>query len=240
MFDIKISGAVAAIAFILSLILGVASGAALGVIFLRAIIFALVFFVIVSGAYILISRFMPEFFDGSGGSAAGKATGTRVNITLDDGDDIAGQNAAVPDGGLESSGGDELGDISSITGDSSSGEAFTGLDQKAQDGYTVKGVAEESPFGEDLVPPPVGASPAAGASSPSEDDFGEAADEALPDLTALAGAFSGLDEDAGNVPSEQSPARPFSTSGKPQKFEGDFNPKELAEAIRTTLKKDKG
>jgi hypothetical protein len=72
--------------------------------------------------------------------------------------------------------------------------------------------------------------------------------DVLPDLDSLAGAFlPNSGEEAEDAPEYSTPAAPAapstparrpSASSKGQKMEGDFNPKELAEGIRTILKKE--
>jgi len=72
----------------------------------------------------------------------------------------------------------------------------------------------------------------------------------LPDLDSMATAFSGsFDvEDSSPAPGQAPPPQSFeegdsgqyNKGNKPQPLKGDFNPKELAEGIRTVLIKDKG
>jgi hypothetical protein len=100
-------------------------------------------------------------------------------------------------------------------------------------------VEEENPFGENLLPPqepaPSSVVQAAGG-EPVSGSFGM--DELLPDLDAMAGAF-GSSDGVVEVEAEEQPAvRKPSVGGKPSKLEGDFDPKEIAAAIRTRLKKE--
>jgi hypothetical protein len=70
----------------------------------------------------------------------------------------------------------------------------------------------------------------------------------LPDLDSMAMAFSGgfgAEEPSGPQPQAQSfepspEPEQFNKGNKAQPLQGDFNPKELAEGIRTVLIKDKG
>jgi hypothetical protein len=62
---------------------------------------------------------------------------------------------------------------------------------------------------------------------------------ALPDLDAFTGVFSDDGEDSPQ-PAEGGAAAPERkpVGNKPEKFEGDFSPKEIAAGIRTILEKD--
>jgi hypothetical protein len=102
-----------------------------------------------------------------------------------------------------------------------------GLDQVNKDGYTNKGeVGEKSPGaqeGSDF-----------GAAIPSVDLDQESVD-ILPDLDSMGSVFFAP---AGNE--DAAPQRSVS-GNKPEKMDGDFNPKEMAAAIQTILKReDKG
>jgi hypothetical protein len=94
-----------------------------------------------------------------------------------------------------------------------------GMDQSEQNGYTSEGI-----------------------SSAASGDSGSF--DALPDMDSLAGGFfssSGDGEEAGESfdTGEGSRTPKRSPAGnKTQKLEGDFNPKEIAQGIRTILKKD--
>jgi hypothetical protein len=257
-FDLKISGIAAGAAFVLSFLLGLASGAAFSAVLIRALVFGLVFFVLSSGCYFLVTRFLPDLLDGAGDSGArGTAPGSLVNIALNDGEE-SGQ-PVVP-----GAAGDDLDDISGMMGDPSvpapgdpeesreepPGGGDAGMDQGDQNGYTERGLDEDNPFGELLMPSLIGASAPSprGAASPglagTEDGppergtggAGGAAD-ALPEMAAMAGAFHSLD-DGEDEPVEKAQARRVASGGKAAKLEGNFDPKEVAAAIRTKLKRE--
>ena len=63
-------------------------------------------------------------------------------------------------------------------------------------------------------------------------------DELLPDLDTMAGAFNPSGEVEELEPVDQPPVRKPSVGGKPSKLEGDFDPKDLATAIRDRLKRE--
>jgi hypothetical protein len=63
----------------------------------------------------------------------------------------------------------------------------------------------------------------------------------MPDFDTLSGAFlpdSGSDTPETVVFDTPEPKKTGSRASKSQGFEGDFNPQELAQAIRTVLKKE--
>jgi hypothetical protein len=139
-----------------------------------------------------------------------------------------------------------------------------GIDGKRENDYNMEGMGQDAPNLDSFdfqpaPPPPRSAAPAQQAFTPSfGDDVG-----VLPDLDAMAGAFSGggeshiavaqtqmanagmmdpidaqLFDDEPEAPA--SAAKPVSRAGnKPQEMKGDFNPKELAMGIRTVLSKEK-
>jgi hypothetical protein len=211
-FDIKISGTIGGIALILSSLIGLISGAGFATAFLRALVFGAVFFVLSGGIHILASRFLPELLENGKEDQAGDALGSHVNLTLEDGD-----------------GQDEIENISDLIGDGLEKSDFSGgkpmgLDQKGEDRYTKRGGAEENftEIGEAAVP-----------------DSSETVD-VLPDLDSLAASFipSPSTEDEGEVTAESFPKKAPSTNSKSQNMQGDFQPKELASAIQTILKRE--
>jgi hypothetical protein len=108
--NLKISGIIAGIAFVLSLLIGFISGAGIFVL-VRALIFAAVFFGISEGAYWLILRFLPELLEPPDNGEAGSL----VDISI--GDD-SGESLPEVDAG------------------ESGFEDPSGLDQKDNIGYT--------------------------------------------------------------------------------------------------------
>jgi hypothetical protein len=85
-FDLKIAGAAAVTAFVLSFLIGLISGTTLGMIFIRALVFGIIFFVL--GA--LISVFYQKTLSGdaSGKNPASVApeSGGNIDISVGDGD----------------------------------------------------------------------------------------------------------------------------------------------------------
>jgi hypothetical protein len=130
-FNIKISGIIAVCACALSLLLGLVSGGSFVMVLIRALIFGVVFFVLIAGAQVLIGQFLPELFNVEIAfpmTPAQPEPGSVVDISVDD----MGVSGA-PDGGInvaETS----LDDLLSKIDMSKSEEGE--LDQKETDGYT--------------------------------------------------------------------------------------------------------
>jgi hypothetical protein len=240
MFDLKISGIAAGTAFIVSLLLGMISGASFPALIIRPLLFAVLFFVAAAFVYFLVSHFLPELLEGDGWQIDREDeiphSGSRVNITEEE-PPAEAFFAAQPDDSE-----DNLGDISDLMSASmvshQIGANSPGLDQHSEDKYTRDG-----DFG---IPADLsGGGFAGGGNSASRTSpVSGSADfmDALPDLDSLAGAFlpnSGEDAaDTTEYSTSAAPAKGPQAGSKGQKMEGDFNPKELAAGIRTILKKE--
>jgi hypothetical protein len=256
--NIKWGAVAGAAAFVLSFAIGLTSGASFLFVLLRALIFGAVFFGLGLGIWIGINSFIPELLqEDYGGGGEDAPPGSRVNITLDD------RTFARPEQYQNPENPDEVGNIADLLSGKiklarypAPAAPSQGIDQNPEDRYNE--VAEDG-FGE-----AAGRSPPETYQGQSESPAKSAAaftpafgsDEGLgglPDLDALAGAFlSNPGEDFVPVAAAAvSPAAPVqaaavaaeapqrkSTSGKPTPLQGDFNPKDLAEGIRTILNKD--
>jgi hypothetical protein len=262
MLNIKWGAVAGTAALILSLAVGAVSGNNMFYVLLRALVFGAVFFGLGLGSWVLISSFIPELFyadSSEGGEGEAPRPGSRVNITLGGG--------ALPEMYRNPDNPEEVGNISDlITGVINPGAAAPtgavrgmsagGMDQNREDGYTYTegGGAEsqnqDSEFGDtpayDESPVFKGGQSAAAVFTPSfgsGDDLG-----GLPDLDAMAGAFlTNAGVEAASMPAASSipsmPPEPALPERKPsgnkaQPLKGDFNPKELAEGIRTVLSKE--
>jgi hypothetical protein len=248
MFNVRISGIAAGLAFILSFLLGIAGGASFPTLLLKPLIFAILFFIIAGLAYFLVSHFLPELMDETWEPETEEdVPGSRVNITEEEPSAQAFYAAAKADDSE-----DNLGNISDLIGtDEESGGGLSnnrpemGMDQQGKDQYTRResgaSVDAQAGFGmEGASRPAEGIGRAAG-TFPASVSGGDPVD-VLPDLDSLAGAFlPGSGEDAADTTeysTSAAPAKRPSASSKGQKMEGDFNPKELAAGIRTILKKE--
>ena len=212
-----------ALAFVFSLLLG---HAGLGAALLRGLCFAALFFVLGAGAYILINTFIPELlFTGRVEEEAfsGNSAGSKVNITV--GDTSA---AAVPGktGGTHSD--SDVEDFNGlVTGKIKPREKD--IDENPLNSYN-------GTTGEFASMPNTAIGLTGG-----DDDFSMDFGDFLPGsgIEELGGAFelSPENDDSGKS-ANTLPERKVS-GNKAAKFEGDFNPKEIAAGIRTVLEKDK-
>lgn len=242
-------------AFIISFTLGLISGVNIAIVIIRAVIFFLAFLVLGSGINLLINNYFPEILM-EGGEETAKETqerpGSRVNITLGSGE------YALPEQDVAASGTQQLGNINElISGSYKASAAPQGIDRKGEDGYNDyqessrfskgwEGSSDDVPEAESADDGVMSGKPA---SMPSfmNDSMGMGE---LMDFDAMAMAFSS----GSPAPAEPSAidsdimssgggmefaAAPPSKSGAPQTLQGDFNPKELAEGIRTVLSKDR-
>ncbi|MDR2144413.1 MAG: hypothetical protein LBP29_08595 [Treponema sp.] len=231
MFNFKISGIAAGAAFVVSLLLGLVSGSGFPALFFRALGFGGFFFLLFCVVFWLVGQFVPELLSGS--DDLFDAPGSRVNISVGSGpiegafpsedtdevDSIDGKTARVFPGQLPVQA-DENAD-SSVSADKA-------LDQNDEEGYNKKGFvsAEEASgkgkgrnLGEaDLIP-----------------EFDTLSEAFLPDSGPEFSGQESPDTAVFDIPEQKKASSRVSQN---QGFAGDFNPKELAQAIRTVLKKE--
>ncbi len=216
MFDPKISGLVAGIAFILSLLFGLLAGAAFLIALLRAGIFAVFFFVFSGIVYWLITQFIPELLESPSHESADSVVdapdlGSKVNISV-------GDDETIPENSLSSQ-------LVKETIEEDEFISEKALDQNVEEGYTREehGTARTESNEESSPSPalPVGVI----------DDVDE-----LPDLEGMSDAFVMPISELGEE-SESADAK-VSTPIKNAGTSADFDPKEMAMAIQTILKRD--
>jgi hypothetical protein len=267
-------------AFAVSLVLGISVRGQILIILIRAFGFGVIFFSLAALIWRLINKYIPELLHLSSSEDPSLLTdlepGKRVNITVEDGEDMIPPNVALPP---EEKADDGVGNIAEVmsrgpssvedTGispdspgisldspaislgspgisldspvispDSPAISAFAqtpaqGMDQNPQSGYTQN---RNDPSG--ASPPPI--QDRAGRFSGLGDVSGGI--ESLPDLDALAGSFlspSAGGEDSVSAGQGLSP-RPAggARSKKGREVGEDFNPKEVASAIQTIIKRD--
>jgi hypothetical protein len=206
--NFKLGGIAAGIAFILSLLIGLLSSTRLPTLIVRPLIFAVVFFIIANLIFWLVNRFLPELLVNNVEEPDIVMPGSQLNL-MEDNPDMQDGIYARPD---DSQG---MGDIGNMD-NSSAFSDIQGMDQSEQNGYTNQGI-----------------------SSASSGDSGSF--DSLPDMDSLAGDFfsSSKDkEETGEYYGTEESAPRTPAGNKTQKLEGDFNPKEIAQGIRTILKKD--
>jgi hypothetical protein len=263
-------------ALVISVLLGIIFDVRSLYIFLRAVIFTVVFFGLGFGLNIVINNFFPDllYFDEQETPVqesfdTGETTGHRVSITLGN----VGEYA-VPEMYRNSPDAGELGNIEDLIagifkpkGEPTAMAFKEGIDRSSEEDYNVGGSGSFEP--EPAIPEfkPV--------TAPQRDEtvlfhkpsftpsFGDDSDDltALPDLGAMAGAFSSRDEGAepfafsGGPGFEPAPAlgevpqaapdigggddQEYNKGNKPQPLEGDFTAQELAKGISSILAQDK-
>jgi len=265
------------VAILISVVLGMISGVRGLHIFLRAILFAPLFFGIGFGLRFIINIFLPELLtiNESAASSETNETTEHVSIAMDSRGEYA-----VPE--LFSNQGDsqELGNIddlisgvfkpggeknqykpengqSGFQGIDFSMSGDEGIDQNKETGYNDFGAIGGDPFNDNAAAEPGNFNEPSSVEkqaafqpqfTPSMGDDTELG--GLPDLDMMAMAFSSnfssVPDAAPSAPSmgpvnsveEPEPDRSHHKGNKPQALKGDFDPKSLAEGIRTVLSKD--
>ena len=233
MFKIKWGLFPAIAAFVLALATSLLLGhAGLFAALLRALLFAALFFALGTGAWILINSYIPELlFNDNGSSPASDpfspgTSGNRVNITLGD-----TSGAALPGQDGDEHGLNDVEDIDDLV----SGRFIPPprhIDQKNTDSYN-DAAGEFAPGPENNT-------------TAGNDDFFMNFSSFIPgssgeveELESALDSFPSVSGDSGEGDDAPLPERKVS-GNKPVKFEGDFNPKEIAAGIRTVLERDKG
>ena len=236
MLNLRFCGGAAATAFILSLIFGIFSGSAVLVIFLRAIIFGGIFFILAAGIDWIVGQYLPELLDVSNAPEDTQdrefsSPGANLDISVDEPVSVGDEQ---DEEGLEGTL-IEVDDISEgetmfPPGIGNEAEAYKpGLDQKKEDGYTTREQDEVKSTGSRAV----AAVPDAGSL--------ESVDS-LPELNDRGGAFSSREEvsmvQEAFIPESAGPRVVETKRRAPKSPMGDFNPKDIASAIQTVLKRE--
>jgi hypothetical protein len=227
-FNPKISGIIAGVAFVLSLLIGLFAGSQFFTVISRALILAVVFFVLSSLAFWLISQFLPELLSSHSDDLGemDDSPGSRVDISIDSShDEPESEQTGDFVSAAEDSGGEETGNFDKFS-------SMQGIDQKPKDDYNGEGSGFVSP------------APAESAAVPGKNVSGSI--DVLPDLESMSGAFtpsSGSDEEEGGVVEMEdefssSPAMPEPSRTKKSADPGNFNVQEMASAIQTILRRD--
>ena len=262
-FNLKISGIIAGAAFILSFLIGLAGRTSMPMLFVRPLLFAVLFFIISGFANILVSRFLPELLEEDiPDRDKTQAPGSRINITDEDYTGLTPPNSAPSQGpdfiGAQADDSEEgLGNISDLlkrrvlpqaSAGSPPEDAPPGLDQNAQDSYTKNGGMEAFPRAGSSPGANAAGSPPAG---PLEISPENASDipagnpdsvDRLPDLDSMAGAFlpASADEESETIEySVSTPSPKSQAKSKTPAWAGDFNAKDMAAGLRTILSKEK-
>jgi hypothetical protein len=227
-FNPKVSGIIAGVAFILSFLIGLFTGSQFFPVFLRAFILAVIFFVLASLAYWLISQFLPELLHSpSDESGEIDVPGSKVDISIDSSND----DSAL--GSINGSAQESLASDSerSVFSRVTTPVSAQGLDQKPQDDYNMKGEGLPGDLTKSTAVP---------------DEDASAAIDVLPDLESMSGSFASpadSEEESDVVEMEDdlsssAPSFPEPSRTKKQSDPGDFNVQEMASAIQTILRRD--
>jgi hypothetical protein len=251
----------AVIAFFFSFGIGLIFKVGFSHIILRAVIFAVVFFGVGFGLRFTINNFFPEILTVNDGYESAEThkqqTGQHINITLD----TTGEYA-VPELFKKTGVSDEIGNIDDLVSgffkprregvDRFNEESYN----QNNDEYSGKESYSEMPVTDELVftkfEKPQSAKPVV-IRQDFNPSFGDSSNGlgGLPDLDTMAMAFSSVGEHSSDVFSMGDFGGDIFESGmtednsprhlgnKPQPLKGDFNPKELAQGIRTVLSKEK-
>jgi len=255
--NLKIGGIIAGIAFILSFIIGLVNDISLPMLIFRAVLFAIIFLAIAILIKFLVSRFLPELLEESAEEVSPiLQPGSRINIT--EGEDDAAPQAIprppVMGAHPDDSGEEGLGNISDLLSKNGANQVDspqTGMDQNDQAGYNSGdgGLGEFS--ASSLASPELSQGLNEDASSalssgraPGDGETGSfsGSTEILPDLESMAGVFGPVSGAAESDSEEYSPPASTvksSSRDKAVEWSGDFNPKDLAEGLRTVLSKEK-
>ena len=232
MFNVKWGIVCGIVAFVLAFATSLLVGQALlSVALVRALIFAVLFFLLGTGAWTLINNFIPEVLSPNAGNDATSnifsmdQTGSRVNITL------GGQSdAALPDKDDEAQNPDDVGNINDLVSGAFKPEkrAAQRIDQNPENDYNDGSgeFTQEAHGGDEAFSVDFGGFVSGGDDAGESDPFADSFSLGSGSEDSMASAESSL------------PERKV-TGNRPEKFEGDFNPKEIAAGIRTVLEKDK-
>jgi len=266
-FNFRISGIIAGIAFVISFIIGLVSHVSLPLLIIRSLILTVVFFILVNLIYFVIKSFLPELLDKDGlEEDMGLLAGSRINITEGDTQDTqadeSDNSAELSRGGAQAGtkqafmgaqaddSDDGLGNISELMGKFSANDGYTeetiaGMDQNAQDGYTKARDFEEITepgFGKNSGTGSFNAAPERSEAKSVQPAYSSSSTDILPDLDSMVGAFVPASEIADSDNSDYSAsARPGKQSSghKAKGWSGDFNAKDMASGLRTILRKEK-
>jgi len=256
MFNVKWAvfpaGAAFLLAFILSLLLGQV-GLALAL--LRAVVFAVLFFGMGCGAWVLINTYIPELLlfenkknaeegvfetDLPSESSSESLTGSNINITLGDTEGAAmpsSMPAALPS---DSYGIEGIGNIADLVSSAIDPTGKTGdIDQAPANNYTSDlGDFNFANTSDDPGKPIAAVAEVAGLGDFSSFFDGLTAPSAVENtddsFSDLFQALSSGTKQAGSEEMERKVA-----TAKPMEVKGDFSPKEIAAGIRTVLAKEK-
>jgi len=223
LFNFKTSGFAAGAAFVLSLVIGLISGVDFPLLLIRPLIFAAAFFALSCLVFWLLAQFLPEMLGEQDDDPGLSVPGSQVDISLD----------SPVEGAFPADNSESVDDIAG-TPSSPARAASSPLDQGEEAGYNAKGEVSADLQDADGAVADIDSDEVVGR--------GAAKAEILPDMDKFAenAAESAGESDAESNELRFEPPEPKQTlsAGKKTEMRGDFNPKELAKAIQTVLKKE--
>jgi len=265
--NFRICVTVAALAFILSFLLGLISRAAFPMLIVRPLIFGAVFFGLAAFINVVVNQFLPELLDDISQSDSEPVTGSRINIMEGDSGEISldysaeASAMAVPPVfmGAQPDDSDDVADISTLSSmvktspppakspssdDTilpswlTEGRISEGMDHTEKMEYNK--TEEMADFSKEVKPE---VKTARDTSRPRQMEAILDLDEMLPDLDSMVGAFVSDSSNEDEDPKEYSVSTPISRKTPSQvkggEWAGDFNAQDMAAGLRTVLKKDK-
>jgi hypothetical protein len=233
-------------ALVISVSLGIISGVNPLYIFLRALLFTAVFFGMGVGLRVLVDNMFPELLlvNEDPSQMNFEQPGSRVDITIGNARDYA-----VPEMYKNPDGSQEMGNIEDLLSGAfkprpTESSRQSGIDRSQENDYNIQGSSQISAFDSQGSEHSQEALFQRPSFTPSLGDDSEGLG-GLPDLDSMAGAFSSggfaletaAPAQAQSLEAEE-PEKKYNKGNKPQPLEGDFNPQELAQGIRTVLSRD--
>ena len=229
-------------AFVLAFLISLLIGRAIPIVaLLRGLSFAGLFFLLGIGSWALINHFIPEILTPDSGSdptasifSGEHRPGSQINITLGE-----SSEAALPGKDGRSHDLDEVGDINDLVSGNFKRQSRH-IDQRSTNSYNEES-GEFTPVQEDL-------STEQGEEGGFSVNFGNLisggeseAEELQPLTDSFSSSFDGLSSDDSALSGLDEPSVPErkTARNRPEKFEGDFDAKEIAAGLRTVLQKDK-
>jgi hypothetical protein len=223
LINLKWSAIAGGLGIVVSLLIGIVSGAGFPMLLIRALVLGAAFFVLGSLLWLVINNFIPELLNAGAyeEDSGSLPPGSRVDISLGD-----SQESALPEMFQNSESADEVGNIADLLNGKNTPANNTGMDQKREEGYTQKSGGEFQ-------------TESGGAAGSPDVASLENVGGGLPDLESMGEAFRPARKEPVEFEAEASiPERHRPAGNKTQNLQGDFHPQELAAAIRTKISKE--
>lgn len=215
MINWLVTGIAAGGAFLLSFLIGLFSDVTAGALFLRAVLWALVFAVFVNAANFILRRFLPDLFEPleeemeEQEEIADEGVGEKVNIVVDDGDGEFPSEEPISDPGFTAQGVEELAGGAGEPEPAPAAAPVGGDEDEVQELDAV----DEEDAGTPVQPQPI-----------------SSGSGAIPDISQFEGDFTG-----GGVETVEEK----SSSAQSAEVMGNvYETEEMAQAVHTIMQKD--